>query len=90
MLSLFKSERFQQEFAEYKKIINDLENPEVKKELEVLVKQLVGEVQHIDTGHVSIIQKNELTSNLGEARTRLTDIRKKISKIVNDYKKERK
>jgi len=87
MLSLFKSERFQKEFDEYKKVISELQNPVLKKELETLVRQLVNEVHQIDEGHSSILQKDQLASNLGESRSRLTDIRKKISKIVDDYNK---
>ncbi len=87
MLSLFKSDRFKKEFEDYKKVAADLQNPALKNELETLIKQLVSEVQKIDLGHTNIIQKNEVTSNLGEARTRLSDIRKKIHRIVEDYKK---
>lgn len=87
MLSVFKSERFQTEFNEYKKVIEELQNPSLKKELETLVKQLVAEVQQIDLGHDAILQKNQITSNLGEARTRLTEIRRRIARIVEDHKK---
>ena len=87
MLSLFKSERFQNELKEYKYVAQQLDNPSLKKELDSLINQLVGEVRQIDIGHDSIIQKDRLGSNLGEARSRIFELRKKISKIVEDFRK---
>lgn len=86
MLSVFKSDRFKKEFEEYKKVAEELENSTVKNELELLIKQLVAEVQKIDIGHTNIIQKNEVTSNLGEARTKIAEVRKRIHRIVEDHK----
>jgi len=85
-MQLLKSKKFQQEYQSFKSRIDSITDVRVKKNLEDLLSQLVSEVKELDNQHSKLIQQSQLPSGMDNARTKLFDIRKKIDKILNDWK----
>jgi len=83
MLSLIKSEKFQKEYNDFKKQIDNIKNESVKNELTGLLKQLVMEVKAIDQQHEDLAMTMRLSNNTVDHKSNLLDIRKKISSLLN-------
>ena len=86
MISLFKSERFQKEYKEFKENISKIQNPQMKKELEDLLSKLVTEVKNLDNYHSDLIIGSNLPSSAPESKTKILEIRKRLNKRLADWK----
>jgi predicted nuclease with TOPRIM domain len=85
MLSLLKNERFLAEYNEWKNKIDDLDNPNLKTELQELLNKLVFEIKKLDNQHQELFSSHHLPIGVAETKSNIVDIRKKILKKLRDY-----
>lgn len=84
MLSLVKSQRFQEEYNRYKEIMDSVSDETVKKKLDALLTALVTEIRSIDTQHSNILSnKNAVTGD--DSKNRILEIRRQLDRISNDW-----
>lgn len=84
MISLEKSPRFQEDYSRYKTKIDKIKNPKVKADAESLLKTLVREVKGISEQHSMLNMKNSLSSMIDDSRSKISEIRKKLDRIVKE------
>ena len=85
MFSLEKSERFQKEYTDFSHRAEKVENMRVRGELDTLLKQLLAQVRIIDMEHKNVMSKTGIADTVSDSRTKLSSIRKKITKYLEDY-----
>lgn len=83
-MQLFKSERFQTEYRDFSQRISMIENPEVKEELQNLLKRLAGEVKRIDDKHDELLIGSKLPSTIVDDRSTIVNLRKKLISKLKD------
>jgi predicted nuclease with TOPRIM domain len=83
-MRLFNSERFQSEYRDFKERISKIEKPEVKEDLENLLKRLVGEVRRVDDKHDELMLGAKLSSSVNDDRTSIVETRKKLISKLKD------
>ena len=81
---LQQTERFQIEIKNYRDAIDKIVDANDKIEADKLLNNLIFEVKNLDTTFTEMIYQKQLTSQGGEMRERIADIRKKLdAKIKN-------
>jgi ElaB/YqjD/DUF883 family membrane-anchored ribosome-binding protein len=85
MLSLYKSERFQNDLHTYKEEIEKISDDTVKKNVENLISKLVSEVKRLDSQHEEMIINRQMSSMSDDSKTRIMEIRKSIDKKLKDW-----
>lgn len=86
MLELYKSQKFQQEYADYRNQIDTILLIDVRQRAETLLATLVGEVKFIDKQHEELFVTNRLPVRLGESKSKIIQIRKDLEKLLKDSK----
>jgi hypothetical protein len=86
MLALYKSEKFQKEYQEYMRQIEEIALPAVRQRAETLLANLVGEVKFLDRQHEEMFVTNKLPMRLGESKSKLMEIRRDLTKLLKDSK----
>jgi len=89
MISLEKSERFKKELENYQSYVEVIENPKVKAEYDKLLKSLVLEVKKINEQHMQLSLRNTLPDVVSDSRGRVTEIRKKLDKIIKSVNRSK-
>jgi hypothetical protein len=87
MLELIKSQRFQEEYQMYQTKIEKISNEDIKNQATVLLKTLVNEIKKLDSQHQDMFSGNQIPMGLGDVRSNITTIRKKIDRLCKDYEK---
>lgn len=88
MPQLEKSEKFLSEFNHWREVIENSDNDKVKKEGKILLEKLLRQVRSLDQLHSQIFSgNNNINSNVDDSRHEIASIRKKLDKLVTDYKK---
>jgi hypothetical protein len=87
MLELIKSQRFQEEYQMYQTKIEKISNEDIKNQATVLLKTLVNEIKKLDSQHQDMFSGNQIPMGLGDVRSNITSIRKKIDRLCKDYEK---
>jgi len=77
-MQLSKSERFIQEYEDFKSRISKISDPKKQAELTSLLNQLVAEVRAIDSKHTEISMMGRLPGAVTDLRENLTNIRKSL------------
>lgn len=85
MLSLYKSERFQNELNSYKEKIEKVEDLKIKSHLENYLSKLVAQVKHLDANHEEMIFSKQIKEMSGDNREKIIEIRKVLDKSITDY-----
>jgi flagellar biosynthesis chaperone FliJ len=85
VLTLLKSEKFQNEYKKFQENISSITNESTKKELEDLLKKLVVEVQNIDRQHSEISAAKQLSISATDSRNSIAEIRKKLDQKLSDW-----
>jgi len=80
MLSIEKSEKFQTEISEWYSRLSLIENELVKKEIEVLLGNLIKQVRLLDNCHNDLGTTNRISTNTLEFRENILNIRRTIYK----------
>ena len=87
MLELIKSQRFQEEYQMYQTKIEKISNEDIKNQATVLLKTLVNEIKKLDSQHQDMFSGNQIPMGLGDVRSNITNIRKKLDKLCRDCEK---
>jgi hypothetical protein len=84
MLSLLKSEKFQNECNLYQEKISKISNEQIKEKAELLLKKLVNEVKTIDSQHQEMFTGNRPSSELADSRNKISEARKNLERLLKD------
>ena len=87
MISLLKSERFQEEYALYRDKISKITDTQLRTQAEGLLKNLVNQVNKLDNQHQEMFSGNQLPTALGDARSDILILRKKIDTMIKDWER---
>ena len=87
MISLLQSERFQTEYKMYNDRINNISDEQVQVQATTLLKSLINEVKKLDSQHQEMFSGNQLPTALGDVRSGVLTLRKKIDTILKDWEK---
>ena len=85
MLSLTKSQRFQEEYNTYKEVANSVTDESIKRNVEGLLSKLVAEVKMLDAQHVDILSNKNTVAN-NENKDKILEIRRQLDRIVKDWR----
>lgn len=85
MLSLYKSERFQNDLNAYKEKISTISDNNLKSNVENLVAKLISEVKKLDLQHEEMVINRQMSSSGQDSKTKITEIRKSIDKKLKDW-----
>jgi hypothetical protein len=85
MLSLLQSERFQQEYKQYQNKIEKITDLPTQNQAITLLKSLAAEVKKLDSQHQDMFAGNQIPMGLGDVRSNIISIRKKIDKLCKDW-----
>jgi predicted nuclease with TOPRIM domain len=85
MISLLQSERFQTEYKMYNDRIKNISDETVQEQATALLRNLINEVKKIDSQHQEMFSSNQLPTALGDARSGIVTLRKKIDTILKDW-----
>ena len=88
MLELVKSQRFQTEYQEYHAKIEKIANSDVKNQATTLLKTLVNEVKKLDNQHQEMFAGNQVPMGLGDIRSGIVGIRKKLDTLLKDWERQ--
>lgn len=87
-MTIEKSERFQHEYSKFKEDVEKIQIPELKQELTMLLGDLLLEVRKVDSAiNPGTDIRFAIDNNVGTARSKISEIRKRITKRLEDYKK---
>ena len=86
--TLETSEKFKTEFDNFKLQISKITNDSVKNDLNEKLTQLLRDVRFIDAQHQEILLQKQISSMVTEARNRLLDTRKYITKKLQENHSE--
>lgn len=86
MLSIFNSERFQNELNNYRKQIDSVSNDLIKNQLNNFLNKLIIEVKNFDKDHEQMIFSKSFR-NGSPNRDNLTEIRKTLDRKLADWKR---
>lgn len=84
---LGKNERFQAEYKSFSDRILNVKDEKIKKELEDDLKSLANEVRLIDQFHQDLLFQKNLSNSVGDSKSKIIDIRKRISKKLDNWEK---
>lgn len=85
MLSLTRSQRFQEEYNTYKEVAASVTDESVKRTIEGLLSRLVGEIKIIDSQHIDILSNKNAVAN-NENKDKILEIRRQLDRIVKDWR----
>ena len=90
LATLEKSERFQKEYKMFKEKIEQIDHIPVRKNLTELLGKLVMEVRSLDSQHNSVFERKYQPSMTDDSRNKIAELRKKISKTLEDWERAKK
>jgi hypothetical protein len=85
MLELIKSSRFQEEYKTYRTKIDTITDTNIRSQAETLLNNLVNEVRKIDKQHQEMFSGNQVPMALGDVRTGVISLRKKLDTLLKDW-----
>lgn len=85
MLTLFKSKKFQEDYARYQRIISDMPAGNAQTEAIKLLTQLVNAIKIVDENISEISMSNQMPSNMPDLRNNIQVIRKQLDAKVRDW-----
>ena len=85
MLELIKSQRFQTEYQEYRAKIEKITSVDTKNQAINLLGTLVNEVKKLDSQHQEMFTGNQVPMGLGDIRSSIVTIRKKLDTLLKDW-----
>lgn len=89
-LTIERSERFKKEYKNFYDRISKIVNESHKKDLENLLKKLVVEVRMMDSQHLDLYRKNEMPAMVVDSRNSIQQLRKEISRKLEDCERSQK
>jgi hypothetical protein len=90
MLSLYKSEKFQNEVRSFRDRISKVDDLKLKTNLENQINKLESIVKSLDSQFEEMIYSKQIGSNSNDSRTKISDIRKFVDSKLLDFEKSKK
>jgi len=90
MINLQNSQRFVEEYNDFEMAISEIPNDTIRREGEDLLRKLKSAVKTLDSGHGDLNKGNGLPEMVYDSKNKIMEIRKRLSSIVNDWKKVKK
>ncbi len=87
MLELIKSQRFQTEYQNYQSKVENITDATIKNQAIILLKTLVNEVKKLDSQHQEMFSGNQVPMGLGDVRSDIVNIRKKLDTLLKDWER---
>jgi RNase P/RNase MRP subunit POP5 len=87
---LEKSSRFQEDYARYQSIIEEMPEGDFKQDVSQLLKKLVGEIKKLDSMHMEMVYTRQLPSMGGDMKQGITAIRRQLENKIKDYQQSKK
>ena len=85
MLELIKSQRFQAEYQTYQTKIKNISDESIQNQAIVLLKTLLNEIKKLDNQHQEMFSRNQVPMGLGDVRSNIVGIRKKLDTLLKDW-----
>lgn len=82
--TLEHSEKFKTEFDNFRDRISQINNEQVKKDLNFKLTELLREVRSIDQQHANMFMSKELPNMIPDSRSKLSEVRTYIIGRLND------
>lgn len=87
MLSLLKSERFQNDYKRYESEIEKIQDPKIKVNLENLLQKLVTQIKSLDKQQNELVfSKDVKTFDRVSITGKIQETRKTLERKIKDYK----
>jgi hypothetical protein len=86
-MQISNSPIFVKEFNDFKNKINEVIDPNVKKDLTSLLNQLVTQVKLLEQVHNELVINPRLPSDTGERRSEIVNLRQQITKKLDEYRR---
>jgi hypothetical protein len=90
MLSLLKSERFQNEYNDFKNRISKVTDERLKITLENYLNKLVTHAKNLENQHLEMIFSKQMRSMSNDLRDNILEVRKTIDKKLSDWERANK
>ena len=87
MLSLYKSERFQQEYKDFKTRISRVTDEKLKITLENFLNKLASHTKNLDNQHEEMIFSKQMKSMSNDLRDNILEVRKTLDKKLSDWER---
>lgn len=84
---LGSNQRFQNEYKSFSDRILKVHNEKIKKDLENDLRSLASEVRLIDQLHQDLLFQKNLSNTVGDSKNKIIDLRKRISKKLDDWER---
>ena len=82
-----KSEKFKNEFNDFKSRINKISNESLKKTLNDKLTNLLREVRSIDQSHENLLNANQISPLTLESRNKIKELRIFLSSRLTEWEK---
>jgi DNA-binding transcriptional regulator YhcF (GntR family) len=83
-MQILNSPKFREEYQKISDYIETIEDQNKKTEMKRLLQELVSNVKKIDINHSDIITAGKLSDDTADARKKISEVRKKIFKIIGN------
>ena len=83
-MQILNSPRFKEEYQKISDFIEKTEDQTKKIETKRLLQELVSHVKKIDINHSDIVISGKLSDDTSDSRQRISEVRKKIFKIIGN------
>jgi len=90
MLSLYKSEKFQNEVRSFRDRISKVDDLRLKTNLENQLSKLESIVKSLDSQFEEMIYSKQIGSNSNDSRSKISDIRKFLDSKLLDFENGKK
>jgi|SRR6056300_983467 hypothetical protein len=87
MLSLYKSERFQKEYNDFKTRISRVTDEKLKITLENFLNKLASHARNLDNQHEEMIFSKQMKSMSNDLRDNILEVRKTLDKKLSDWER---
>lgn len=85
MLTLFKSKKFQEDYARYQRIISEMPEGQSQKEAIGLLTKLVNAIKVVDQNISEVSMSNQMPTSMPDLRNNILSIRKQLDAKVRDW-----
>lgn len=87
MLSLIKSERFQEEYNGFKNRAASISDENYKKDVEKFIEKLYHQVKQLDTQHEQMVFTQQMDTMSTDVKTKIMELRKTIERRLTDWER---
>lgn len=82
MPTIFESNNFQKEYQLFMTKLDEIENELVRSQADVLIKQLVSEIRHLDNQQMNMFMSKGTVDEFANSKNKISELRKKIYTLL--------